>query len=201
MIGRVFTAASALSLLLCVGAVVLWARSYRISDSCSRKHVFGTAENDVCSTNTYQQLLFSTSNGRLWVEWRGYALLSGATESPYLPGRPIEWVFEHQQPGTYWWVEPKEAPGWHGFFYSSTKRIVPASPIQNLERTVLLPISWLSWLFAILPAAWIIFAAIRYLRARTGPHACATCGYDLRASADRCPECGALIPPNAEPTA
>ncbi|HEY8667492.1 MAG TPA: hypothetical protein VIL86_12555 [Tepidisphaeraceae bacterium] len=57
---------------------------------------------------------------------------------------------------------------------------------------------WLpALLFAILPALWLRRWRIERKRNRVG--FCKTCGYDLRATPNRCPECGtiAAAPPAA----
>jgi hypothetical protein len=45
---------------------------------------------------------------------------------------------------------------------------------------------------AVFPAIWL---RTRRRRHRSASGLCAACGYDLRATPDRCPECGAVPPP------
>jgi hypothetical protein len=51
----------------------------------------------------------------------------------------------------------------------------------------------------ILPLAWVRLSVRRWRRRKTGR--CSSCGYDIRATPDRCPECGAVPrePPHNPP--
>ena len=72
---------------------------------------------------------------------------------------------------------------WAGFHFANTK-IGP-------ERIVGLcaPVWFLLPVLLALPLLWLRH---HRLRKRNRPGLCPTCGYDLRATPDRCPECGAF---------
>jgi hypothetical protein len=53
--------------------------------------------------------------------------------------------------------------------------------------------------FVMIPAALAIVVLLRRAWTRVGPGCCPNCGYDLRATLDRCPECGRVpgrVPPS-----
>jgi predicted amidophosphoribosyltransferase len=56
---------------------------------------------------------------------------------------------------------------------------------------VVLPHWFITIVFAILPAVWLRHRL--RLRRRVKSRLCRRCGYDLRFSAGRCPECGEAI--------
>src|SRR5687768_13279187 len=72
---------------------------------------------------------------------------------------------------------------------STNGPVLPGS--YGYDSGLSLPFSWLLVLTAILPACFIatFISHRRRLRAQSG--LCRICGYDLRATPGRCPECGA----------
>jgi len=59
------------------------------------------------------------------------------------------------------------------------------------HRAVWIPHWFLVLAFGFYPAVWLLFRARRNRGGREGMK-CARCGYDLRATPDRCPECGTV---------
>jgi hypothetical protein len=61
-------------------------------------------------------------------------------------------------------------------------------PITMRYRLIVIPYRSPAMLFAILPAIWV-WRFVKYGRRRKAGH-CPKCDYDLRATPERCPECG-----------
>ena len=93
-------------------------------------------------------------------------------------------VFERQlRPAT---TNTRAIP-WHGFGYKSSSDGGPDGVAH--ETTIWIPL----WLFGILFAAYPVAVWIKHANRleRVAAGRCAHCGYDLRTTPDRCPECGA----------
>jgi len=82
-----------------------------------------------------------------------------------------------------------------GFICSASNGGWVQKPGDNYYTTycsgyyIMVPDAGLAIFFAILPALWIRRGRVK--QPRRGPH-CVICGYDLRATPGRCPECGAI---------
>jgi hypothetical protein len=105
----------------------------------------------------------------------------------------IEWYVETQHGPAMMDVAPQFGPN-HSmlaiFDHQMHWNGMSGAQFYSAERwTLTLPY----WLILILVSAPLWLRVIRRIRA--APHAghCAVCGYDLRASPQRCPECGTVV--------
>jgi hypothetical protein len=86
-----------------------------------------------------------------------------------------------------------------GNFYWSASAGSPAGEHVLFGRVLPGPLGWFLWiaikpalLVALVGAAWSLYRFVKTWRTGPRPGLCPQCGYDLRASPERCPECGAI---------
>ncbi len=181
---RLCTLCSAVSLVLCVALCVLWVRSYGVAERVSRvSRGPATVENYI--------LLYS-ADGRLLVrnERTYYRDLSPDEADALRHFYPGGWGYRHGADvhGNRVW----NYPHWRGFVFDSANApifhqwemrnnyLIAGAPYWSLAA----PLS-----VAPLLRLWISLRK-RMARRSSRVGLCATCGYDLRASPERCPECG-----------
>ncbi|HEY2587264.1 MAG TPA: hypothetical protein VGI81_16075 [Tepidisphaeraceae bacterium] len=178
MIRRVCAVASGLSLLLCAATVALWIRGFRTVDEVETG-----------------DLGLVLGNGNIAIEWEKMDR-RGPIRLRHYPAAYSEAVERLSPRAELVYVR---SAGYHGFFADTFT--VPlfglsAGPDADfgsvIEHRVMCPAWSAVAVFVLLPAVWLIVRLRSRLR-RPSPGVCATCGYDLRASKDRCPECGTPI--------
>jgi hypothetical protein len=172
---RLLNLLTALSLVLCVAAAALWVRSERFQDKLQVRprdggslvvHVFW-ARGKIACTQTY-----GPANGVL------------------APGRRVQFEADRGRfpPVDLYANWKARGPA----FYGGGFAVLSAAPESGARGGVLVPLWSLTSLLAVPPALWLTLKVRRRLQRREGRERgrCRSCGYDLRATPNRCPECG-----------
>jgi hypothetical protein len=179
MLRRLFALVSALSLLLCVAATAMWVRGYWAGDAW-----FYTWAKPAANSNPEQVDLdgwyFGSASG-------GCALVFDHTRYERTDYEAIA----HDLPRPGFRYDRFEAPAptrprrGLGFFF---ERIVMKGPAPETVIRACAP----GWAIVVATMMLPAFGLWRYLRCGDRTGLCTTCGYDLRATPDRCPECGTI---------
>ena len=190
---HLFTILSVLSLLLCVGTCVLWVRSYSVTDNISRVHAdFGA--------DAYRGRIWALNSSaggiRLWsiaaARWKiSCTFASGALREN------VGWHWDTTAPRRYPVVNSHLAVAGVWSWTHSRSREGTSVPVGGLlSHTMTFPYWLHAAIFAALPAAAQFRFSFWYVprRRRIRAGLCPNCGYDLRASPERCPECGTANP-------
>ena len=178
---KLFTLASALSLLLCLATAALWVRSKRSADV----------------------LYFGTSGGNLWFVHSTGGIVRISYLNRWPSSEPMHWLVFRLPPGmagdlgyplgsaigTYYQT-PRRSRHFMGITAERGAARFGGS-YYDLVAPLNVPIVGL----AIAPSLWALnrstHAVLRWRRRRRCR--CPSCGYDLRATPDCCPECGAPV--------
>jgi hypothetical protein len=187
------------SLLLLVATVWLCARSYGRTERYtwwreSQAFIGGTVTRVVAERG---RIAF-VRNASVECGWF-MPMMPGFTSSGQMPGSLaafrarglIDWPARCWYPpiGT---VEPIDVRRFAGFERGEYEVVEPYNSYRLREEVWAAPLPALACAFAILPVVRWRRRLLPRHRYRTG--VCSGCGYDLRATPDRCPECGRIPP-------
>jgi hypothetical protein len=177
-LGRiVLNGLTVLSLLLCLIAVALWVRSYRTMDQYFR------ADRGITTA---------------WMSLKGQISLTVISVPDWtqtMPKRDWEWSSNPVFRGAIS-IEPYEPKGWEHVFGVGRLHQDLTSPALATAYTR--SAWWVMYrtavvLSAVLPAMWLVRFYSRVRRKWRIAHVhCPVCGYGLRATPERCPECGTI---------
>jgi hypothetical protein len=171
--------ASLFSLTLCVVIVALWVRCVFVVDRIS----FDAGGRSI-------QLATPSRSLFLMVTSRHYREAKWETERPLyaIPFSQTLWP-EHRVDT--WIAGHPHSYSWLGFHLTPTYYQPPYPDNAGCWHTMLLiPFYALFGATLLLPAFWL--RAIMRRRARLRLGLCRRCGYDMRATPQRCPECGTV---------
>ena len=188
LFGHLFTLASLVSLLVCVAVALLWARSNRLD--VAQVYYNRLPGPDEFYTNYFEAASYSGTL-RLRLHHRH-------VEPVYFRSRPRTLKeFATLHPPELRWagsvgasVDGSRPSGFGAGHEVSTPR-----PGYRSDNWYVAVPAWLAMaLLLVMPALWM--NQVRKTRRARRLRLCPGCGYDLRATPDRCPECGA-VPPEA----
>ena len=185
---RLFTLVSALSLLLFVAVVVLWARSHSGSDYVSRGKLLSSGPQEV--TSRVHEVRWT--RGGIHLTAGEHTYFPHGVSVPLVEGeRAAYWGWGRLGVGHVGWEELPRRSFWNrlGFHHYSGQGFVTSFSSESTDGIVV-P-AWLpAVILAIPPLVWV--RRVVGDRRRSGRGLCASCGYDLRATPERCPECGGI---------
>jgi hypothetical protein len=187
VIGRILKVSTMLLVLLCVATFALWVRSKSVEDRwvLPGNGLRPLAENEM----TWSAVSLSSYDGRIMIAkdvfWR-----RDVCEPPravvYTCGSPSAlWEAEWAGRG-HFGLSEAYAPQHIRWDWAASG--APNSAVHLYG----VPLWQLLILLAALPTTQFLVALVRFGRAqqRRAAGCCPNCGYDLRATPDRCPECG-----------
>ena len=169
-----------MSLLLCLMTLGMWVRSYFVLD------VF----------------YYATSAGNSITLWSGF----GEVSVRFLAGVPGEEGFWHESTRVsksvlYMHQDHPDRNLIYGFgLVHDSRNFTPPQIVPNYRyATITIPSWFLAAILSIAPVVW--FFKWQRVKKLALKGCCVNCGYDLRATPDRCPECGTVFEkrPEAQP--
>jgi hypothetical protein len=179
---RLLTLAAAGSMLLCAATIALWWRSYQRCDSVYYYRVYGANGRSHRIHNQRGTLVLVVASGKATRPNDGSRVDREWSYDAHDASPPLLW--EMRDPFT-----PPHITS-SGWFLGFGWYLVTEWGAGETFDAVAVPHWFLALLAAIIPALRLRAELRSHRQRRIGR--CRQCGYDLRATSDRCPECGAV---------
>ena len=184
----IFNGMTALSLLLCVAALGSCERSFQKGDEFDAGY-WNLGPHPKYPAYRNADMLMAMHRGGLWtVALRRRNCVAGPHFYHAGPGPHDERCFLWQPQGNDWTQQENQAWG------SSRPPVAGALGLRyaatRYSRAIGFPDDALVAATAVLPICWVIGVRRKVRKRKEG--VCLVCGYDLRATPDRCPECGTV---------
>jgi len=179
------------SLLILWSLLWIWS-SFEGLMGIREKHVYSRNDRSAVAPDIerIESAGFTIANGRLGL-MRRTQTYGDRLRTPRRAGEEVRWRWTIPS-DTYW-----EGPAWWqriGFVFNSQTRLLPpATSLTNPpDRSLSIAVPF--WFLMILAALLAIPRLTRRVERdrRVAAGCCTRCGYDLRATPEKCPECGAI---------
>jgi hypothetical protein len=191
---RLFSLLVALSLILCIAIAAVWVRSYSASDQVSLALWTISAQpgGRWSVTRTWEgktgpgQFYFDVETQKVWQDEKEYVVYRPRLTLRWMPDFPFRIGHAVETP----WTERGFLSTWQPLYRDND----PDWVRMRSQYGVGFP-CWLALIVTAVLPTWRLIAAVTRRRTharRAAAGHCIGCGYDLRRSTDRCPECGAV---------
>lgn len=167
---RLFILFSVLSFLLCI-TIRLWVRSYSASDWVSYAGGGRRNLNIITGRGDFVVNVVTRDDGSAWRPdgWRHYH-----QQAYDMPGQWARWSSErHTFPGVITYGRRTSTGG-------------------SMHSVTVMTSYWLVVCVTLIGPIGLLATRLRAIRHKRDGNLCPVCGYDLRATPDRCPECGTV---------
>jgi hypothetical protein len=187
-----FNSSAAVSAVLLVGVCALWVRSYWRADRVDL----------LAKGSAYRQTPLWMTAVILARGGLGVSVLHGTSYYPddaswrLAVDRPTAKPLRHQSRagGAYpRWTSHGESSEWRWRGFQWLRRVTTAPDSWAVQRSIVAPYWVVGLMTAALPALWLRRRLLlRRAARRSRAGLCPSCGYDMRATPGRCPECGTV---------
>jgi hypothetical protein len=192
---HLFTILSALSLLLCVAVCVLWVRGRFVSDTFKFVQHREDAPRTVIE-NGHEIEVKGDSAERIWTVASSLGGIGIGMELSIniVDENSAGFHWRREQPAAF--LSPPQATLARRLGFDVAVLAQQLGPRQLVyTKGVILPTWFVLVVSAFLPAVLVLRQRCWRTARRLSRGQCVHCGYDLRASPERCPECGTANPP------